>query len=271
MSNSALRVTRTLLFTQRSLEATLDITPSYDSDFTINTKHGVAASETIPAGSRPRIRYFGVGTNGFRNVSTNSSEPHEVRPENLDLYEPIPIRMRTADQDLTASERANYRMRVESTINGEAYVSYYLKVLTLESAAVAFTLGGSTTAYELDAANLRPSPPTQSQQGAIQGRGSQIEASASARSLLTGEEIAEAVAILHGGDVSKARISEFGLYMGHDATIVATDAANQSFNYTEAIQCELASHRTWNGTDLSSSASELSQVERFSTESLGIA
>lgn len=270
MASSAERTARTLLLTQRALEATLNITPTYSADFTLNTKYGVAAATQLPANARPRIRYFGIGTNGFRNVSNNLAEPHEVRPTNMDLYEPIPFRIRTPDQDLSAQERAPYRMRASVTIAGTTYIAYYLKTLSLESTSVGFTYSGTENAYTLDAANLRPSPPAPVLQGAVQGTGTGIEASVSARATVTGEEIAEAVNIIHGGDFSRARISEIGIYMGHDVSHTTLDDQNQSFSYDEAIQCELAEARTSNGVSLSTPSSKLEEIINFSTESLGL-
>lgn len=270
MASSAERSARTLLFTQRSLEAALNITPSYTADFTINTKYRVAASVSLPANARPRVRYFGIGVNGFRNVGNNLAEPHEVRPENMDLYSPIPFRIRTPDNDLSATERASYRMRATVTVSGTSYVAYYLKTLSLESTGVGFTYSGTENVYALDASNLNPTPPSPQTQGVIQGAGTGIEATVSASAIVTGEEIAEAVNVMFGGDFSRARISEIGLYLGHDVSHNALDSNSQSFSYTEAIQCELAEARTSTGTSLATSTSSFEETVTFSTESLGI-
>jgi len=267
---TAERSVKTLLSTKRSLESLFNIAPSYQANLTLNSKHSVAQGETLNADEKPLIRYFGVGIGGIRNIGNNLSEPNEVKPENLDLYTPIPFRIRTEDADLSPTERASYRMRARVTISGTNYIAYYLKVITLEDTAVTFSYTNSGAVYDLEPSNLNPTPPATPGQGQIQGTATEIDAYLSATAIVTGEEISEAINIIYGGNSSYARISELGLYMGHDRSIAAVDHNSQPFNYIEAINVELATHKCTIGNDISNSSAKITERLSFSSESLSL-
>ena len=111
-------------------------------DTTLNSKYGIYSNivnefDELPV---PKIMYFGLGLNGFYNVDDgNMSAPYHPAADELDLYEPIPIRCVPVDNDLSSTERANYRMRVEKIFNGARYYCYYLKKITLVDNAVKLT------------------------------------------------------------------------------------------------------------------------------------
>lgn len=266
------RTVKTLLGVQRQMESILDISPINDPQTTLNTKYGVKADTPLTTNGRPKIRYFGVGINGFRNIDdTNLSEPNEVRATNMDLYTPLPIKCVPFEQDLSAVERANYRMRVVTTISGEQYVLYYLKKLNMLDATVSFTQKNSEGVeepYTIDYANMSPTPPDPSINGVVNDASQDINVSASAQLLVLGEEIQEAIQVIYGGDMRYAKISEIGLYQGEDQSVTANDFSGTPFNYTEAIMTQLAMHRTWNGTDMSTPSSQLDLLYRFSSDAL---
>lgn len=67
--------------------------------------------------------YFMVGAGG-RVVS---GKPSLARNYETKLYEPIPFRCVPVSNDLSAEDRAQYRLRKVIQINGEDYVAYYAK------------------------------------------------------------------------------------------------------------------------------------------------
>lgn len=271
--NPTFRTIKTILGVTRQLESNLPVAPTNDPQTTLNHKYSLHADKTFTANGKPRILYFGVGINGFRNIDdTNLSEPHEVRATNMDLYTPLPIRCVPYDQDLSAVERANYRMRVLTTIDGQQYVLYYLKKMVIQDAAVQLTKTNTATGveepYTIDYSNLTPTPPEPSVDGTVSEGVNEVNVTVAGQVTVLGSEIAEAINVMYDGNMQYAKLSEIGLYQGEDQTQAAVDYTGTSFNYTEAVMAQLALHRTWNGTDLSTPSATLDYLYQFSSESL---
>ena len=263
---------KTLLGVQRSLEAQLPISPINDAQTTLNTKYGVNANTGFTANGKPLLQYVGVGIRGFHNIDDGIlSEPNVVLATNMDLYTPLPIRVVPIEQDLSSIERANYRMRVVQTVGGDQYACYYLKKITPASPTVNFTVtdeDGVESEYVIDYDNMSPEPPDPEIQGVVAASANAINVSSATQILITGAEVHEAINVLYDGNMQYAKLSEIGVYMGEDQTVVAQDYLGDNFNYTEAIFCQLAFHRTWNGTDMSAPDSSYALNYRFSSESL---
>jgi hypothetical protein len=254
------------------LEATLPITPSNDATLTINAKRSVEAETGFSASGKPQVLWFGIGNGGKYNVDGgNLSQPNEPLAVNMDLYSPIPIRVVPEDQDLSALERANYRMRTKVTIDGTVYVQYWLKKLTFTDSEVDFFITdseGDVSDYSLDAANLSPTAPDPDDPGLVNNSASKVTAQVAASLAVTGEEIAEYVNVMEDGNAAYAFVSEVGLYMGEDRTVSTLDHEDVSFDYTEAIMTELMMHRCWNGMDLSNPVTTLDLIYKFSSKQL---
>ena len=62
-----------------------------------------------------------------------------------------------------------------------------------------------------------------------------------------GEEVIEAINVLYGGNLLKAKISELGLYTGVEDNV----APRATTDYQEALYVQLAGHRCTNGDDMS--------------------
>jgi hypothetical protein len=247
------QIGQTILGITRQLEASLGITPTYDIQSTLNAKYGVAPS-ALPT-ALPTILYFGIGIGGCYNVSNlNLSQPYPVLQTNMDLYSPIPFRCVPVEQDLSAQERALYRMRVRKTILGADYFCYYLKMITFDQTAVSVTETNPTTGimtpYVPNYANLNPTPPVVSTSGTTAD--TEVNVSLTSTLPLTGAEVTEAINVLYAGDLRYARISELGLYSGQDNTaFTGLDVNGSPINYTEAVLAQLNTQYTWNGDDFS--------------------
>lgn len=236
-------------------------TPLYDLKSSLNVKYNVFPT-TVPP-NPGALNYFGIGIGGRRNVSSqNLTEPQPILTTNMDLYQPIPIRMVPVSQDLSSSEQSQYRIRYIKTVNGQQYVCYMLKVLTKDNSQVQFTIKdsqGNLQPYVPDYSNLSPTPPTPSTDGTITSVGAEINVELEMTLTVTGQEISEAISILYNGDARYATISEIGYYTGCDQIESYTNYQGQSQNYTEALNAHLHTQYTFNGFDLSTPSSSFVQ------------
>ena len=230
------------------------MTPVYDTASSLNAKYNIGPSLT--PSSLPAIAYFGIGIGGAFNIDTgNLSQPYPVLTTNMDLYTPIPFRCVPVEQDLSATELANYRMRVRKTINGADYFLYYLKRITYNQTTVQLTetdpVTGLQTPYTLDYSNLNPQHPTVNSIGTVTSTVTEVNASVTSTLPLTGAEVTEVINVLYAGDLRYAKISEIGLYSGQDQNFSGLDASGAAINYTEAILAQLNMQYCWLGDDYS--------------------
>lgn len=243
-------ITQTLASIKLNVEQYTKVTPVYNLDTTLNYKYSVFADE-IPVGS-VSAKYFSVGTNGNRYVNTQNGLINYIpKATNMDLFSPLPFRCVPITADLSIAERANYRMRVLTIIDGINHFCYYLKLLNYTSPNVSITMTDKETNIEedyiLDNSNLNPIPDEMS---GITITENKLEGNvfASCQMEITANEIAEAVGILYQGDVSKNLISEIGIVSGVDKIVTSPV---DGVSYTEAIYAQLNSHRTFSPVDLS--------------------
>lgn len=249
------QVTKTILGKQNDLELELNLTPAYDTQSTLNAKYSVYPTQK-PA-THPTVKYFGIGINGRFNVdTTNLTQPRQPLATNMDIYTPIPFRAVPVANDLDATERALYRMRVVRSIGGVQYALYYLKLITQTDTSVELSVLNSTSdsqqTYTLDYSNLTPTPPTTTIDSTTTAVAGEINVMAATAFPVTGAEVIEAINVLYGGDLRYAFISEVGIYSGTDATVQTTDSSGNAFTYTESIMTQLDTHYCFNGTDMSS-------------------
>lgn len=226
---------------------------------TINAKRNVLPNAKVT--TFPRIRYFGIGINGCSAVSSDLSviKPWYPSPSNMDLYEPIPFRMVVSS--LPQAEAAKYRMVTRETYNGVTYYCYWLKLLEFDSDTVSLTSVNGTTqsSYVVDTANLTPVPSSQNAVDVSNADGTRTEVSISAVRRITEEEVKEAISIIYGGNLLKARISEFGLYSGIEVASVDGSDLGIPYSYTEAAYVQLASHMCTMGYDCSSDRASIEE------------
>lgn len=216
-------------------------------DTTINAKRGVLVGSKIT--TFPRIRYFGIGIRGYANISSenNIAQPYQPKASNMDLYEPIPFRC--VKTPLAKDEAAKYRMVTRVEIGGTTYFQYWLKLLEFETDQPKLTTvtGNRESSYTLDTSNLNPSPTDLVGTDVSNSGGSSTEVSITAIRRVTGAEVCEVIETMYGGDLRRARISEFGLYSGIEKTASDPDIGQ----YSEAAYVQLASHMCCIGHDLS--------------------
>lgn len=227
-------------------------------DTTINKKRGVVLP-TFKLTTYPRIRYFGIGIRGAACVSTenNIMQPYMPSAANMDLYQPIPFRC-VKDYPLSIADAANYRIITETEIDGHKYYQYWLKLLEFQTDTPKLTsiANGREQSWTLDTAYLNPTPTDLLPTDASSSIGNRTSVSVTAVRRVLGSEVTEVINAMYGGDLRKARISEFGLYSGVETTASNPDIGGGS-PYAEAGYVQLASHMCTIGHDLSDPNSEL--------------
>jgi hypothetical protein len=248
------QLTKTLVCALYELQAITKVDPLYLPNTTLNHKYNNFGSE-LPATS-PKLAYFGIGTRGFKNLDDNNlAAPYVPSSKNLDLFAPLPFRVVPVANDLSPAERANYRMRILRTFEGQQYWCYYLKKATFINNRVQIlktnlTTGEETVLTELDPANLSPVPTNTSVEDVTQTN-EKISVALTANVQITGEEVIEAINVIHGGNLLRSVISEIGLYVGTDKDVSMSNGLGGSFTGTEAIFASLAYHYTSLGTSFS--------------------
>ena len=262
--------TNTILGLVNQLTAQMNAVMTPMADTTINHKRNVYPV-TLPQNT-PTLKYFGVGINGFYNINdSNLSQPYRPSEENMDLYTPIPFRCVPVADDLDAATRALYRMRTRETFGGDDYFCYWLKMITFPNPSIDVTrvdlLTGTETPYVFDNSNLNPIPDPNNGVDQVEEVTEKVVVSSEGVVEVTGAEIAEAIAIIYGGDFRYARISEYGFYTGEDQEVEMYDAVGTPFDDTEAIYAQLATHRCSTGVDVSDPASVVTETVRYTNGS----
>lgn len=222
-----------------------------EHDLTINNKWGIQTN--VDPIKKPTIAYVGLGIGGCYNVDDgNLSSPYQIKATNKDLYIPIPIRCVPIDQDLTATERSLYRMRVRRTFGDLDYWCYYLKKITFNSNVIMTQTDPSTleeVPYEEDPNELSPQPPQPPYTGTVDINESEINVALTGNVTVYGSEILEGISAIYN-DARRASISEIGIYTGEDQEVTGETGTGSDIQYTEAIYTQLATHYTSIGVPL---------------------
>lgn len=247
MSASAFRANNsvtTLLAIQNQLMFSTGIDITSDLATTINFKHNVLPNIGLSdlKGAIPRIRYFGIGIKGYANLTSenNLAQPYMPTAEQYDLYEAIPFRC-VPNTPLEGSEADQYRIVTTKVINGVKHYLYWLKRIAFETSTIGLTKieGNTETTYTADtAANLNPVPNDLFYTDVADAK-TRIVASVSGVCKITGKEVLEVINNMYGGDMRRARISEFGTYSGVE---VGLDTDGDLPARTEAAYTQLCTH-----------------------------
>lgn len=216
---------------------------------TLNEYWDHFSDEPRPSGY-PTIGYMAIGNGGHAHATGNvgaallDDRVHEVTDARL--FNHIPFIVRPRGADLSATERAKYRIRRLETHAGQEYWVYYLKKITFTTSTptieVITTVNNVTTSvpFEATGAMLNPTP-LPMVNGQVQGvTGRKISVQSPLSITLTNAEIREiinACEILFG-DARYAIISEIALVSGYDK-VLEVNTGGVPISYTELIcaQC----------------------------------
>jgi len=210
---------------------------------TLNEKWGIYDTLIPSSSTYPTLKYLAIGNGGHKVLDTSGGPPYSInpvqhKPINVSLYNHLPWIIRPANNDLTPTERLQYRMRVPVTIQGDDYIAYYLKlvdtsstnptinVVTWNTTRVSSPLSGGGSV-------LNPIPTTNNSTAGDDYV--TVDAELPIRiDNAQQNEIRNAGNLIYG-DMAKVVISELGLYMGIDTVVNAVDSSSNPFTYTETI------------------------------------
>lgn len=134
---------------------------------TLNEKFGVNIVTTVlPENEYPTMKYFAIGNGNPAAVLTETEAVMHRNNHNAThgaLFNHIPFLAREEGNDISSTERENYRLRVVQDIDGTNYIFYYLKALdtsqiTTNYLELSYGAGGvvEINTYEPDPADLSP-------------------------------------------------------------------------------------------------------------------
>lgn len=154
-----------------------------------------------------KVNYFCIG-NGGENPAT-PYEVLDVHDWETRLYNMVPFRCVPVTADLSASERASYRLRKRISINGAEYYAYYAKVFdpgTIKSmkSGVEYTPTVADSNPYIGAAEGHP----------MKGHTSEVYITFDLD--ITEDEFKEFYRALHSDSLTGARLTELGLVSGYD-------------------------------------------------------
>lgn len=218
---------------------------------TLNQKYGLFQNEIFGAGEHPTLKYITIG-NGGHTASIGSDgipliNPVPHSPRHAALYNHLPFIIREVTDDLTPSERLNYRLRVIQTIDGINYACYFAKVLDLSEVEPQIELRNNTdgvvtaTTFTPGLSDLNPVKPIIPAGGTITSTGNYLAVTGKIKFTMGTDEISElmnACNIIYGSD-NYAFISEIGLCTGTDRVLTGNFNGVQTA-YTEVIGAQIA-------------------------------
>lgn len=240
----------TILGATVALEQRFGTPPRNDTGTTLNTKLGVFP--TRPPVNPLYTKYFCYGNGGRLNDAGNLTSAQPVLGTNMAPYQMLPFRAVPLEEALDAETRANYALRQVRTIGGVPHELWYLKKIDFPQTQVSYTrtdpISGTVETYEIDYANLNPTPPVADDNGLITDIADSVSVVVPGILTVTGEEIMEAVSVLYGGDMRNAVISEVGFVSASTENVQAADANGNAFSYSEAILAQMLNQYNWVGT-----------------------
>ena len=219
-----------------------------DSYSTLNEAYNIGGI-TPPSVGYPETKYIMVGNGGSRiDVGLNASPVKKTlkhKPTDAVLYNAIPFLMVPTD-DISPTERANYRLRVLEVVNGVSYFSYYVKVIETLTPNIMVKIveqrGGevvSSTDYIPSPESLAPTPILLSNVSENTVYNRDLRATSMDDVVLTKtdlENLKASITIKHGlDDIEKFTISELAVIQSWTEEVTST-LSNVTATYNE-LRC----------------------------------
>ncbi len=230
----------------------LDLPFSLMQYTTLNEKFTVQAGVAPSPGVIPAQRYYCIGNGGSETVTgadgLTAPSPLQHEATDASLFRHLPFIMRPVASDLSASQMAQYALRVVQTYNGTPYACYYLRRINFTNVAAQIQMNTvangitTTTPYVANTSNLNPSPPTLANGSVNTTSGNYLTAAAVLALSFSEQDCAEVVncSTIIYGDPRYAIINEVGLVSGVDQ-VVSVPTTGGSFNMTECIAAQINS------------------------------
>ena len=218
---------------------------------TLNQKFNLFKDETPAINEYPILGYLGIGNKGATYEVTDDgfilTTPIRHLPRDASLYNFIPFLVRDINNDISATERTKYRLRVPISIGGTTYVAYYLRALTIKDLVPSVELRNvdgeniTTNSFTPTQSDLAPNHPEISNTEINNANGDYLVSTSKVNFVLGRAEIQEimdACQILFG-DPRYAVINEIAVVSGIDKVLQGTFGNTQS-SYTEVIAAQVA-------------------------------
>lgn len=246
MENIVRTVYGAYLQTCQLLDINVDIAPFSTLNEKFNVNENVHHTRENPLS----MKYVAIGLGGHKMVLGNNGiylpEPIQHRPTDGALFKHLPFIIRPSDEDLSASERAKYRIRRQETYGGKSYISYYLKKIDFTNTYAGMNYMTVTDTQTLtqtfspSTSTLNPTPPVVSNEGVNNGTGDYVSASAIIPFTMDDADVTELknVCSIIFGDEAYAIISEIALCSGAEAN-VSTIYNESTLNYTDAVDVQV--------------------------------
>lgn len=227
---------------------------SPEPNTTLNQKLTILNDANVPPGSYPHLGYFVVGNDGHEQVvgangiRKTVSIPH--KGSDFSTFRLIPLVLRELNNDLTAVQRAQYRLRKQVTHDGVEYFAYYAKALDLSTVSPIMnrvvTVNGVSTVNQFIPSNenLNPDKPVLINDGVNPMEGVDLVVDAIVSIDFTEfdrEEFCHVAEVLYG-DRKWAVLSELALCSGMDRTNTGPGQGGSLIEYTEAIAMQINHH-----------------------------
>jgi len=203
-----------------------------NAETTINSKYGIIAND-INMDTIPGLNYLGVGIGGTTTESNGVIDLglRHRDSSKIDLFAPVPFVIRDIDNDLSDVERENYRMRVETTVQGIPKVMYFL--LNIETDIHAAT--ASLDIIAVDSSGTKTPYEYSPNESINTSDGSRLFSSTKdVYVLLTSSQVDDlkaSISLLYP-DADPEQISEIGIYSGEDVTL---DDGNKEVKLAQLI------------------------------------
>lgn len=260
-------VTRTIysahLQTCRLLEKPFTVLPNS----TLNQKFNLFADQEPATNEYPKLAYIGIGNKGTTyelvtgNYLLTTTIPHLARHGSP--YNALPFLVRPVNDDISAQERMQYRLRVPMTIGGVQYVAYYLRVLDLSTVVPTVELRNvndgiiTNVPFTPDLSDLSPKHPVLSNPNLNNPNGDYLVSTAKINFVMNKydiDNVMDACEVIYG-DSRYAVINEICLVTGVDKIQTGVFGGVTS-SYTDVIAAQIAAFISQNHI-LTASTSEI--------------
>ncbi len=222
----------------------------YPEYTTLNESLGILNNYNYGTNTNPILQYavFGNGGATFQQGAGGIEEPVPIQhlATDANLYNMLPLVLRTLDNDLTQEEMSSYRLKKIITINGVQYIAYYGLVLNLSNLAINMynvTNNNGTQITQLftpNINNLNPQPQELTSLSINSVTGDYVNVSALVQLIFNQQQVSDfinACNILYGSQYS-AIISEIGICSGFDVPNTISINGNDT-SYTEAAGVQI--------------------------------
>ncbi len=232
---------KTALWKIAEVQNSTEVAPRHFINETLNAKHTLWQND-LPKEAL-KLRYFGLGLNG-RYLRDDKPVMSAYVPsiEDMDLSDPIPFRCVPLEEDISAAERDNYRIRKVLDIHGQKYVHYFLKKMKpIDTQVQVYRFNPKTNIlepYELDPENLYPKRVKPTTNNVQNDTASNIVVGTRYELPISAKEMYEYIDVKYG-DRDMGVFSEIGIYAGEDR-VVNVSHMGQDIQYLESISTILS-------------------------------